>query len=92
MSRSAKARLEIELRSRDSVRRIMNAVVPDNTPVPTGLTITTECDNVKLLFNVISERGIQSLSTTLEDLMASVDLCIRTLDSLQLADGEREEP
>ncbi len=86
MPNVSKVRFEIEFRSQEDVMRVMNAIVPDNTPVPEGITITTDSANRCLLFQIVSERGLKSLASTLEDVMSAIDLSLRTSESLKLAD------
>ncbi|MFW9954297.1 MAG: KEOPS complex subunit Pcc1 [Candidatus Thorarchaeota archaeon] len=74
------ARIEIGFDSEDKAKQIMHAINPDNSPLPTGLSITTKVENKNLMIQIECSRGIDSLRATVEDIMSAVDLSIRTYD------------
>jgi hypothetical protein len=73
-----KAEVILDFESKDDADRVFIAVTPDNTPLPHGLVINSYVDNKRIVFEVGSERSLESAITTIEDLMSAVDLSLRT--------------
>ncbi len=76
------ATIKLDFQSPDIARRILEAIKPDNTPLPKGLTIDCSVKGTKLLITIKCERSINSLGATLEDIMSAVDLSLRTSKSI----------
>ncbi|NHI84142.1 MAG: hypothetical protein EAX81_07555 [Candidatus Thorarchaeota archaeon] len=77
-----KASIGIRFASASQAREIFEAVVPDNQELPLGLSIDSNLDENKITFEIRSNRGIDSLAATLEDLMSAIDLSVRTIESI----------
>ncbi len=77
-----RAEIALEFDSPDDARRVLVAVLPDNTPLPKGLILNSSIRENKLVFTMTSERGLESLAATIEDLMSAIDLSLRTVKSL----------
>ena len=58
--------------------RVYESVVPDNIPLPNGLTIESSLEARIVHFIIKCERGLESLMTTIEDLLGAIDLSLRT--------------
>ena len=80
---SMKAEISLEFDSPDDTRRVLAAVLPDNRPLPKGLVLNSSIRENMLIFTITSERGLDSLAATIEDLMSAVDLSLRTVKSLE---------
>jgi hypothetical protein len=75
--------IELELAPIADAQRVLDAVLPDNVPLPAGLKIMSSALNGKLIFRIECNRGLDSLRTTIEDLMGAVDLSLRTIKSTE---------
>jgi len=76
------ATLEIEFQSSEIAERVLDIISPDNSPLPTGLTIECVVKGACLYVKIHCERNIESLGATLEDIMSSIDLSMRTSESV----------
>ena len=76
------ATIKLNFQSSKIAKRTLEAINPDNAPLPKGLQIDCSVEETKLLIRIQCERGIGSLGATLEDLMSSIDLSLRTSDSV----------
>jgi len=75
-------KIRLEFTSPDAAERILDAVSPDNEPLPPGLIIDSRQVDDSLQFWIDCTRGIDSLRHTFEDLMGAVDLSLRTTEQL----------
>jgi hypothetical protein len=75
--------IELEFLPIADSHRVLDSVLPDNVPLPPGLRIESETVNGKLVFRIECSRGLDSLRTTIEDLLSAVDLSLRTLKSTE---------
>ncbi len=78
-----RAVIKLSFTSSEIANRISYAIVPDNTPLPEGLEIDVETNGANLMITIISERGIDSFRGTIEDVMSSIDLSLRTMTTLR---------
>jgi hypothetical protein len=76
------ATIKLEFQSPEIAERVLDAISPDNSPLPTGLTIECAVEDTYLLARIQCERSIESLGATLEDLMSAIDLSMRTSASV----------
>ncbi|MHA1136393.1 MAG: KEOPS complex subunit Pcc1 [Candidatus Thorarchaeota archaeon] len=76
------ATIKLDFQSPDVAKRILEAITPDNTPLPKGLAIDCSVEESKLLITIECERSISSLGATLEDIMSAIDLSMRTSKSI----------
>ena len=76
------ATIKLDFQSSDVAKQILEAISPDNTPLPKGLTIDCSVKGTKLLITIQCERSISSLGATLEDIMSAIDLSLRTSKSI----------
>jgi hypothetical protein len=76
------ATIKLNFQSSEMANRILDAINPDNAPLPKGLQIDCSVEATKLLIRIECERGIGSLGATLEDILSSIDLSLRTSDSI----------
>jgi hypothetical protein len=72
------ATIKLDFQSPDLAKHILEAIAPDNTPLPSGLLIDCSVEGSKLLITIQCERSISSLGATLEDIMSAIDLSLRT--------------
>jgi hypothetical protein len=78
------AYIELDFESETMARRILSTIVPDNSPLPSGLEIECAIHDKSLSIEIRSERSIESLGSTLEDIMSAIDLSMRTSDTLEM--------
>ncbi len=76
------ATIKLDFQSSDVAKQTLEAITPDNAPLPRGLTISCSVEETKLLIKIQCERSISSLGATLEDIMSAIDLSIRTYKSI----------
>ena len=76
------ATIKLDFQSSVIAKQILEAISPDNTPLPKGLTIDCSVKGAKLLITIECERSIDSLGATLEDIMSAIDLSLRTSKSI----------
>ncbi len=74
------ANIEIEFESDEDAIQVMESINPDNSPLPQGMEIHTEVRDARLIVRIRCNRGIDSLRSTIEDIMSAIDLSVRTLD------------
>lgn len=72
----------MDFESEKEAKRTLQAISPDNTPLPQGLEIECAVDNRRLTIAIHSDRSLESLAATLEDIMGAIDLSLRTSDSV----------
>ncbi len=77
------ATIELEFKSSTDANLVLQAISPDNSPLPTGIEICSETVNESLRIYIKCNRGINSFSATIEDIMSAIDLAIRTCESLE---------
>lgn len=76
------ARIQLDFKSEDEARRTFSAIAPDNHPLPSGLEIECSINHHSLTIVIRSERSVESLGATLEDIMSAIDLSMRTSKSV----------
>ena len=72
------ATIKLDFQSPNLAKQILEAITPDNAPLPRGLTINCSVVETKLLITIQCERNISSLGATIEDIMSAIDLSLRT--------------
>lgn len=77
-----KAVISLDLHSPEEAERVLQAINPDNAPLPQGLEIDCVVRESQLLISIHCKRGLNSLSSTIEDILSAIDLSIRTSKSL----------
>lgn len=70
--------IELKFETKTDAERAYGSVVPDNIPLPNGLIIESNLENNTVHFIIRCERGLESLMTTVEDLLGAIDLSLRT--------------
>lgn len=76
------ATIKLDFQSSDVAKRTLEAINPDNAPLPSGLIIECSVEETKLLITIQCERSISSLGATLEDILSAIDLSLRTSKSV----------
>lgn len=77
------ATIKLDFHSSSLAKQILEAISPDNTPLPSGLSIDCAVEKTKLLITIQCERNINSLGATIEDIMSAIDLSLRTVQSTE---------
>jgi hypothetical protein len=65
----------------------LRSLLPDNEPLPPGLSIEMIRDGEVLVAEIACDRGVDSLLSTLDDLLASLNLAEKALCSRDRAAG-----
>lgn len=76
------AEIRLELDSELSADRLLHIIAPDNEPLPDGLFIECSIKDSILLIRINSNRTIESLAATIEDIMNAIDLALRVGNSV----------
>ena len=76
------ATIKLDFQSSKVANHILEAINPDNTPLPKGLTIDCSVKDTKLLITIQCEKNIKRLGATFEDIMSAIDLSLRTSQSV----------
>ena len=63
-------------------QQLESIISPDNMPLPEGLEISVNTNGATLNINIECTRGIDSFRGTIEDIMGSIDLSLRTIESI----------
>ena len=78
-----KAVIELNLESSSEAKEVLQAISPDNFPLPPGLEIDSLVKEKVLVVQINCSRGPKSLGATVEDLMSAIDLSLRTMRSIE---------
>ncbi|MFW9910866.1 MAG: CTAG/PCC1 family protein [Candidatus Thorarchaeota archaeon] len=78
-----KAVIELNLESSLEAERVLQAISPDNFPLPRGLEIDSQVKDNALVVEINCSRGPKSLGATVEDLMSAIDLSLRTMRTIE---------
>jgi hypothetical protein len=78
-----KALIELNLASSSEAKEVLQAISPDNFPLPPGLEIDSQVKENVLIVEINCSRGPKSLGATVEDLMSAIDLSLRTMKSIE---------
>ena len=78
-----KALIELNLASSSEAKEVLQAISPDNFPLPPGLEIDSQVKENVLVVEINCSRGPKSLGATVEDLMSAIDLSLRTMKSIE---------
>lgn len=77
------ATITLKFESIPQARNAQAAVIPDNEPLPEGLWVECSVVENEMRIAVRSSRTIDSLKSTIEDLMSAVDLAIRASECVE---------
>jgi hypothetical protein len=78
-----KAVIELNLESSLEAEEVLQAISPDNFPLPPGLEIDSQVKDDFLIVEINCSRGPKSLGATVEDLMSAIDLSLRTMRTIE---------
>jgi hypothetical protein len=77
-----KATILLRFDSPITANKIRETISPDNSPVPDGLEINVSTKAANLEISITCTRGIDSFRNTIEDIMSSIDLSLRTISTV----------
>ena len=77
-----RATIILRFDSSNTANKIKNAISPDNSPVPEGLEINVSTQAANLEIFITCSRRIDSFRNTIEDIMSSIDLSLRTISTV----------
>jgi hypothetical protein len=77
-----RAKITLKFDSPITAKKIKDAISPDNSPVPEGLDIQVSTQETNMEISIICTRGIDSFRNTIEDIMSSIDLSLRTISTV----------
>jgi len=75
-------KIEIAYEDEKTARAIQSAITPDNIGAPDGMHIMAYVENNKLMIEVMSDRSIGSLVSTLDDLLSCVQAAEKALEKI----------
>ncbi len=76
-----KATISLSFQSSKEAERVLSVIKPDNTPLPEGLAINCSVKGTQLIISIHCDRSINSLGSTIEDILSAIDLSLRTADT-----------
>lgn len=77
-----KARIVLEAENREEAKAIADALNPDNSLVPKGMKISTKVRGSHVIAEIRSTGRIQTLTSTIDDLLRCAQTAERTLRSI----------
>jgi len=77
-----RAVIRLSFRREELAKAIYEAVEPDNKLLPKGLEIRSSIEGRTLSFEVYCDKGLGSLWSTLDDLLACIQTAERVLKAL----------
>lgn len=75
-------RIQIKYKDNLTARAIQKSITPDNLGAPDGMHIIATVDGNKLEIDVVSDRSIGSLVSTLDDLLSCIQAAEKTLEEI----------
>lgn len=75
-------RIQITYGDEKTAKAIQKAITPDNIGIPDGLHVLVLVDGDTLEIEVVSERSIGSLISTLDDLLSCIQAAEKTLEEV----------
>ncbi len=79
MKVSSRAELRVAFCDDRESEGALRSLLPDNEPLPPGLSVEMVVEGRVLVAEIRCERGVDSLLATLDDLLASLNLAERVL-------------
>jgi tRNA threonylcarbamoyladenosine modification (KEOPS) complex Pcc1 subunit len=79
----SETRITIRYSSPEAAESILRAIAPDNLDAPEGMRIEAHVDGGTLNVLVVSNRGLGSLVSTLDDLLSCIQAAEAALKQLQ---------
>jgi len=83
MARRAEAKLTLSFPDSETADIVYRALKPDNVPVPRGLKLGAEILGSSVRVDIVSERPLPSLLTTLDDILRMAHLSESTVKALR---------
>ena len=77
------AEILLQFDSEETAEMTIQAISPDNVPLPPGLEIESYCMKNEIRIVIRSSRGLDSFRATIEDLMSAISLTLRTSDVVE---------
>ena len=75
-------RIEIKYKDHLTARAVQKSITPDNLGAPDGMHIIASVEDNKLELEIVSDRSIGSLVSTLDDLLSCIQAAERTLEEV----------
>ncbi len=69
--------------SEREARAVHQAVSPDNSQAPEGLTLSSEAAEGELRISITCNRGVRSLTATIDDLLSCIQAAERAILTLK---------
>ncbi len=78
----SEARLTLRYIDAERAEAVLRATAPDNMNLPEGLEIEARRDGAELSFIVRSAKGVGTLNSTLDDLLACVSAAEKSIEAV----------
>lgn len=82
------ATITLRYRSEREARAVLDAISPDNSQAPEGITLSSEASGNELRISITCERGIKSLTATIDDLLSCIQAAERALKEVHRGRGK----
>ncbi len=75
----SEAQLIMRFESGEAAEMVLEALAPDNEPLPRGLRISVQREGSAVIFKISSKRSVMSLLATLDDIISMAALAERSI-------------
>ena len=75
-------KIRIKYKDTETARAIQKAITPDNIGAPDGMHIMAYVEDSVLEIDVLSDRSIGSLVSTLDDMLSCIQAAEKTLEEI----------
>ena len=79
---NSETRIQLEYKDKITATVIQKAITPDNIGTPEGIHLTTHVEQNILTIEVITNRSIGSLVSTLDDLLSCIQVAEKSLENI----------
>jgi hypothetical protein len=80
------AEISINYDSKKHAESVAKSVSPDNLRTPLGLEVETSYENMTVITKITSKKNLETLLSTIDDLLSCVQIAERVINSLKVAD------
>jgi hypothetical protein len=72
--------------SKKYAESVADSVSPDNVETPLGLEVETLHENITVITKITSKKSLETLLSTIDDLLSCVQISERVINSLRITD------
>ncbi len=80
MSLTCQVQIILNNISKEKAKAINNALAPDNTDFPEGLSLHVKEDGSNLVFNFESKKNMKHLTNTVDEIMEHIQTALKVIE------------